>query len=57
MGKFEFVKLSRIEILDWIREIWKEFIKNILRVLSLVNGWLFIIFISKEDRNTVDEHL
>ena len=39
VGKLEFVKLSRLELLDWVREKWKPLIKTILRVLMLMKGW------------------
>ena len=55
MGKFEFVKLIRIDIMDWIRLKWKPIIIAVPRVLMLMNGWICFQFISKEDRKKIDE--
>ena len=49
VGKMEFVKISRVDLLEWIRDVWKPFIKNIPRVLALVNGFVFH-FLLEEDR-------
>ena len=45
VSKFENNKLSRLEILSWVREKWKPLIKNISRVLLLVNGWIIFQFL------------
>ena len=55
VGKFEFIKLNRNEILDWIQCKWKPFISNIPRVVMLVNGWIVFQFPMKEDRNAIEE--
>ena len=47
MGKFEFVKLSRNEILEWIRDKWKPMVKKIPRLMSLVNEWYSFHFLSE----------
>ena len=56
VGKFEFINLTKNEILEWIREKWKPFIKNIPKVLALVNGWFVFHFSSEEDKIVVEEH-
>ena len=55
--KVEFVKLTRMKLLDWIHDQWKSFIQKILRVLTLVNSWFMFHFLSEEDRKVVEEWL
>ena len=55
VGKMELVKLSREDLLEWVRVQWKPFIQNIPRVLSLVNGWFIFHFMSEEDSKAVEE--
>ena len=55
VGKFKFVKLTRLEILEWIRIKWKPIIKTFPRVLMLMNKWICFYFISEEDRKKIEE--
>ena len=53
--KMEFLKISRVKLLEWIREQWKPYIKNISRVLAMVNGWFAFHFLYEEDRQVVEK--
>lgn len=54
IGKFEYLKPSRADILSWVRLKWKGVVNNIPRILQLSNGWLLFLFLSKEDRMVVE---
>ena len=38
VGKLEFVKLSRFNILECVGEKWKPLLKTLVRVVMLMNG-------------------
>ena len=57
VGKFEYIKLSTLEILAWVREQWKPLIKKILQVLLLVNGWIISQFLFEEDKKVIRENV
>ena len=54
VGKFKFIKLSILEILEWIHLKWKSIIKEAARVFMLMNGWICFQFIFEEDRKKID---
>ena len=56
MGRFEYIRLGRAEILDWIRVIWKPLIKSISRVILVANHWIIFQFLSEEDREIIEIH-
>jgi len=45
VGKFEFIKLSRMEFMDWVSKKWKPIIKSMPRVLVLTNSWICFQFL------------
>jgi len=45
VGKFEFIKLSRMEFMDWVSKKWKPIIKSMPRVLVLTNSWIYFQFL------------
>ena len=54
MGRFEYVKISRLEILSWVREFCKLLLKSILKVVMLINGWVLFQFFSVEDKVIIE---
>ena len=50
VGKFEFIKHSRAEILEWIRVVWNPFLKYVSRVILLANRWIIFQLLLEEDR-------
>lgn len=55
LGKSEFIKLSRSEILNWIRIKCKSIINHIRRVIILMNGWICFLLLSKVDRKNIED--
>ena len=53
--KFEFVKLTRMDIMEWICLKWEPIIKTVPRVLMLMNRCIWFQFISEEDRKNIEE--
>ena len=53
--KFEYIKLSRLNILSSVHNKWKPYIENIPRVLTLVNGWEVFQFLSEIDIKVIEE--
>ena len=56
VGRFEYIKLTRVDILPWIRSKWKSFLTNIPRVMTLINGWVVFHFLLVEDREPIERH-
>ena len=54
MGKFEFPKLSRDDILEGMRAVWKPLLKFVPRVILLANRWIIFQFLSEEDRMVIE---
>ena len=54
--KFEYIKLSRSNILISVHNKWKPYIKSIPGVLTLVNGWEVFQFLSEIDIKVIEEH-
>ena len=48
LGRMEYVKLSKVNIIEWITKTWKLIINYVPRVITLVNGWFYFHFLSKE---------
>ena len=54
VGKFEFIKLSRAKILEWIRVVWNPFLKYVPRVILLANRCIIFQLLSEEDRWVIE---
>ena len=54
IGKFEYINMSRGDILSWVWRKWKPFIENMPKVFMLVNGWVFFQFLLEEDRRIIE---
>ena len=47
LGHFDFIKMTRLDILDWISMKSQPLIIYVLRVTMLVNGWVVFHFLSQ----------
>ena len=56
LGMFEYISLYRSDIFYWITWEWKPLMNNIPRVIMLINGWLYLHFLSKEIVLFVQSH-
>ena len=55
VGKFEFIKITRLEFLDWVRLKWNPLIKTVPRDLMIMNDWICFHFLLAEDRMKIEE--
>lgn len=54
IGRFEYIKPYRSDILAWVQECWKPLLKSVPKVLTLVNGWVLFQILSIEDREAFE---
>ena len=48
VGRMEYLKLNRVEMLKWVTKNCKPLIDYIPQPIWLSNGWFFFIFLNEE---------